>query len=152
MMWVTDEAGIEYVIEPCVGGSMSQRQLYMQLNAVSTLAQLALHLELPATEVSKRAVVVPVLSFPTKPRLVRCYTGKSRLWVLFWNPDDAALFACRSSAAQVQGQSPNGGFSSCFAADSDGGRGHLPGRMVSAAGPVMVIQQPMNSVSLLQLP
>ena len=104
------------------------------------------------TEVSKRAVVVLVLDFPLKPRPVHRCTGKSSCWVLFWNPGDAVLFACRSSAAQVQGQSPNGGFSSCFAADSDGGRGHLPGRMVSAAGPVMVIQQPMNSVSLLQLP
>ena len=71
-------------------------------------------------------------------------TGKFICWVLFWNLDDAVLFACWSPAAQVQGQSPNSGFSSCFSADSNGGCGHLPGRMVSAAGLVMVLQQPVR--------
>ena len=65
---------------------------------------------------------------------------------MFWDADDAAAFACQSSVAQVQGQSPNAGFSSCFAADAEGARSHLPGRMISAVGPVMVIQQPIRFI------
>ncbi|MDP6869028.1 MAG: hypothetical protein QF844_11080, partial [Acidimicrobiales bacterium] len=144
--WATDEAGVEYVIEPCVGGAMSQRQLFMQINAASALAQLALFFELPETEVSKRAVILPVQGYPSKPRAIRRCSGKASCWALFWRVDDAVSFACRSSAAQVQGQSPNGGYASCFTAASDGGRSHLPGRMTANAGPALVIQQPVRFI------
>ena len=53
VVWVADEVGVEYMIEPCVGGAMSQRMLYMQLGSEATLAQLALCLDLPTTEVSR---------------------------------------------------------------------------------------------------
>ena len=75
-----------------------------------------------------------------------CSVVPLRPWLslIFWDPDEAVKFACQSSAAQVQGQSPNGGFASCFCADAGAGCGHLPGRMVAAAGPAMVLQSPMR--------
>ena len=145
-IWVADEAGVEYVIEPCVGGAMSQRMLYMQLGSEATLAQLALCLDLPTTEVSRRALVLPTLVYPPKYGPVRRCTSKVGCWAMFWDANDAAAFACQSSVAQVQGQSPNAGFGSCFAADAEGSRSHLPGRMISAVGPVLVIQQPIRFI------